>query len=263
MKIHALLSFVLLMTGVFCTTACAQHQPTRAPGPLQIMPLGDSITQGLFGGGYRSPLCSLLNQVGVSFRFVGTQTINSTAVLAESGNENHEGHGGYALSHIINNLDGGTSNGGRWLDGIQGMRQPIYPDIILLMIGTNDLGSHKREVAPTLADYDKLLDKLSAMRPKAVIIAATLIPYTGSLEKYPVREQHQLEFNAALPTLIERHQKAGQRVVFHDMREYVRPEHISADGVHPNQAGHEALAAGWLQALEKLPLMKLRDFSTR
>ena len=252
---RSLLKISLLLVGLFCGAA-ESHAASKSATPVQIMPLGDSITQGQFGGGYRAPLCAALIEKGYSFRFVGTQTINSVAVLTDSGNQNHEGHGGYALSHILNNLDGGTKNGGHWLDGLPGVREPIYPDIILLMIGTNDLGSHKREVEPTLADYDKLLDKLSAMRPKATIIASTLIPYTGSIEKYPLREQHQLEFNAALPALIERHRKAGQQVFFYDMRTKVGPEHISADGVHPNQAGHDALAAGWLEALEKLALLK-------
>jgi lysophospholipase L1-like esterase len=256
MKIHALLSFVLLMTGVFCTTACAQHQPTRAPGPLQIMPLGDSITQGIFGGGYRNKLCELLTNAGYDFRFIGTQAVNSTPLLVDSGNDHHEGHGGYALSHLLNNIDGGTSNGGHWIDGLPGTRPAVYPDIILLMIGTNDLGSHLREVEPTLEDYDTFLDKLAAMRPDAFILVATLIPYTGSQEKYRLREQHQLEFNAALPALVKRHQAAGQHVGLVDMRPAVKPEHISKDDVHPTQEGYDTIAAVWFEALQRLPVMK-------
>jgi lysophospholipase L1-like esterase len=254
MKPSVICSLVLL-AGLFFNQACAQT-PAPAKAPLIIMPLGDSITQGLLAGGYRSPLCASLTKAGYSFRFVGSHAINSTPLLVESGNDHHEGHGGYSLGHVLSNIDGGTSNGGHWIDGLPGTREAVYPDIILLMIGTNDLGSHKREVAPTLADYDKLLDKLSAMRPKAVIIAATLIPYTGSLEKYPVREQHQLEFNAALPALIKKHQTAGQRVVLKDMRPTVLPEHISKDGVHPNQAGYDAIAAAWFEAIKALPALE-------
>lgn len=256
MKTKSLFGLALFACGLLASPAWADGPATAsgdAKNSVLIMPLGDSITEGIFGGGYRAPLCASLTKAGRSFRFVGSQTVKSTPLLVDSGNEHHEGHGGYALGHILLNLDGGTSNGGHWLDGIPGTRDAVYPDIILLMIATNDLGSHKREVAPTLEDYDKLIDKLSAMRPKALIIAATLIPYTGSIEKYPLREQHQLEFNAALPALVEKHRAAGQNIVLKDMRPTVLPEHISKDGVHPTQAGYEAIAAAWFSALEALP----------
>lgn len=243
---------LVLLAGLFFNSACAQT-PAPATAPLQIMPLGDSITQGLISGGYRSPLCVLLSKAGYSFRFVGSHAVNPTPLLVDSGNAHHEGHSGYSLGHVLSNIDGGTSNGGHWIDGLPGTREPVYPDIILLMIGTNDLGSHRREVAPTLADYDRLIEKLSAMRPQAVIIAATLIPYTGSLEKYPVREQHQLEFNAALPGIVKKHQAAGRRVVLKDMRPTVLPEHVSKDGVHPTQEGYEMIAAAWFEAIQALP----------
>lgn len=249
---RSLIRTLTLVAGLLFNSACAQI-PAPTKSPLVIMPLGDSITQGLLAGGYRAPLCALLTEAGYSFRFVGSHAVNSTPLLVESGNDRHEGHSGYSLGHVLGNIDGGTSNGGHWIDGLPGTREAVYPDIILLMIGTNDLGSHRREVAPTLADYDKLLDKLFALRPKTIIIAATLIPYTGSIEKYPLREKHQLEFNAALPELVKKRQATGQRVVLKDMRPTVLPEHISKDGVHPAQAGYDAIAAAWFEAIKALP----------
>ena len=250
-----LLAFGLLLVAAACAQTPSAHKDRD---PVVIMPLGDSITQGLLAGGYRASLCAQLTRAGCAFRFVGSQTISPAPVLTSSGNEHHEGHGGYTLAHILNNLNGGTSNGGHWLDGLPGTREAVYPDVILLMIGTNDLGSHRREVAPVLADYDTLLTKLTAMRPKSAIIVSTLIPYTGSVEKYPSREQHQREFNAALPALVKKHQAAGRQVVFYDMRTKVLPEHISSDGVHPSQAGYNAIADGWFEALQALPLLKIR-----
>ena len=227
---------------------------------LVVMPIGDSITQGTgAAGGYRSPLCTLLLNAGYKFRFVGSYNINSTAELDASDNDYHEGHGGYAIGTIFNNIDGGTSNGGHWLDGIPGTRDPVYPDLILLMIGTNDLGSGNREVAPTLTDYDKLLTKFATMRPRALIIASSLVAYTGTdPDVYPLREQHQLEFNAALPGLIAAHQALGHRVVFYDMRKKVNlVSHISpTDFVHPTSSGYLAMGAGWFEAFQSLSILQ-------
>lgn len=240
------------------TTPAAVTRP-----PLVVMPLGDSITEGTVAGGYRAPLYSAFTGSGYTVRFVGSQTSSPTTALTDSGNHHHEGHGGFSIQQINDNLDGGSVNGGHWLDGIIGTRDPVYPDVILLMIGTNDLGVLQRDVAPTLAAYDALLTKLAALRPSALILASTLIPYTGTT--YPLREQHQLDFNAALPALIAAHRASGQRIWLYDMRTQVFPVHIGADGVHPNQSGYNALATGWFEGFGPLPLIenwRLSHFGT-
>ena len=115
----------------------------------EILPLGDSITNGPggTGGGYRARLHLLLNNAGDSFNFVGSATNNSTPALINSGQHYHEGHSGYRIDQIEGNLTGlvssapafDTNNGGHWLDGgIAVGRAPIFPDLILLHIGTND-----------------------------------------------------------------------------------------------------------------------------
>lgn len=227
--------------------------------PLVVMPLGDSITEGTLAGGYRAPLSVAFAGAGYSVRFVGSQTTSTTTALTDSGNHHHEGHGGFSIQQIYDNLDGGSVNGGHWLDGVAGTRDPVYPDVILLMIGTNDLGMLQREVAPTLTAYDALLTKLATLRPSALILASTLIPYTGTT--YPLREQHQLDFNAALPALVAAHRAAGQRIRLYDMRTKVFPAHIGADGVHPNQSGYNALATGWFEGFGLLPLFESWRFT--
>ena len=60
--------------------------PARAAGrPLQIWPLGDSITVGSSAqpspGGYRTSLDQLLTREGVGHHFIGSWTANSSATL--------------------------------------------------------------------------------------------------------------------------------------------------------------------------------------
>ena len=254
------------------------------PSPLVIMPMGDSITQGAgAGGGYRSPLYSSLSGAAFQMQFIGARTDNATTILTNAGLTHHEGHGSYSTDLLLGNLDaskpyGGTDEGGFWITGISGIRAPAYPDLILLMIGTNDIGMWAHTPAQTIAFYDQLLTKLVTLRPSARIICASVVPfvlsyfenaYPDKVGVYTNREPNNVIFNSMLPDLVATHQAAGHRVQFYDMRQKVSPANattlIGGDGVHPNQAGYNAIAAGWFDAMKQLPLIeswRIRHFGT-
>ena len=55
---------------------------------LRVMPLGDSITEGVGsaqGGGYRTPLYTMLKNLGYNVDLVGANTANSSSILTEAG----------------------------------------------------------------------------------------------------------------------------------------------------------------------------------
>lgn len=83
--------------------------------PLTIMPLGDSITYGyatpnFIPGGYRAPLLQDLTAMGYQVQFVGSDTTNSSPTLDLTGNSHQEGHSGFAIDNIANNLDGSDNS---------------------------------------------------------------------------------------------------------------------------------------------------------
>lgn len=240
--------------GVSLTGAAAE--------PLVILPLGDSITQGAgsSGGGYRAPLLTLLTNAGYRIQFVGSTTNTYTAGLIAASNAAHEGHGGYTTANLLANLDGNNSasgnNGGFWITGISGTRPAIHPDVILLLAGVNDLGVAQLSPAQGLAGVEALIDELVALRPAARIVVSTLTPYIGT--NYPNREANQQIFNAALPGIVSNRQLAGQRITLCDVRAGIPLTNAAAlltgDGVHPNQAGYDAIAPVWFEAIQRLPL---------
>jgi lysophospholipase L1-like esterase len=258
--------------------------PAVSTGPLQIMPMGDSITQGAgAGGGYRSPLFASLSAAGFQMQFIGARSDNATNLLTTNNQIQHEGHGSYSTDLLLGNLDtstpyGGTNEGGFWITGIPGTRAPAYPDVILLMIGTNDIGMWAHTPAQTIAYYDELLTKLATLRPAAHIICASIVPfvlsefeqaYPDKIGVYTNREPNNVIFNSLLPGLVATHQAAGHRVQFYDMRQKVNPANaatlIGGDGVHPNQAGYNAIASGWFEAMQELPLLnswRIQHFNT-
>ena len=153
-----------------------------------IMPLGDSITYGSVAGGYRNALYSKLNTAGYSFAFVGSCAESTTTLLTGAGQTHHEGHPAIRLDEIEANLDGntnyetgfgGSGNGGFWLSGTT-TRPAVYPNVVLLMAGINDIG---KGAAATVAQdrLDSLVNHIFADRPTTTVIVASLTPLTGDL----------------------------------------------------------------------------------
>ncbi|TAE78635.1 MAG: hypothetical protein EAZ65_04560 [Verrucomicrobia bacterium] len=249
-----------------------------APSPLVIMPLGDSITEGAGGiGGYRSPLHLSLANAGLAIDYVGSRSNGTSSTLVAAGEIHHEGHGSYATTLLTGNLDGlldpvtlpygtppNTNEGGYWLTGT-GSRPAVFPDLILLMIGTNDLGMFQRTPVQVRAYYDLLLAKLVAIRPNALIVCSSVPPYTGNdfvgtnpVKDYSQREANNQAFNQMLPDLVASYQSRGHRVRFNDVRQKITPDNqatlIGGDGVHPTGPGYNAIAAAWFDAIKQLPL---------
>ena len=133
----------------FLLLACAgsPDAPDSAEpeGPVRIMPLGDSLTSGYrVPGGYRPQLHDGLTASGWSFDFVGS--ISSPTDMADP---DHEGHNTYVIDELITTT---------------AEMVPLYePDIVLLLIGTNDVVSQKAlSEAP-----DRLAELLVPIRTSA------------------------------------------------------------------------------------------------
>lgn len=225
------------------------HEASSATAIGEILPLGDSITDGVggTGGGYRARLYLLLNNAGDQFKFVGSATNNSTAALSAAGQNHHEGHSGYRIDQIDGDLTGlvssapDNSNGGHWLDGGNGTgRVAIFPDLILLHIGSND-AAQGRTAAQMQALLESLLAKIKSNRPNAQVIVASLILRTNNANF----EAIQMEYNSGIPATVA---AKGANFHFLDMHSVLNAGDL-ADGLHPNQGGYDKMADAWAAAL--------------
>jgi lysophospholipase L1-like esterase len=205
---------------------------------LVIMPLGDSITSGSnTPSGYRS---QLYNAFGGNVDFVGSQTDGTTTLP----DKDHEGHIGYQINHITSNLlgNGGTEggNGGHWLDGGNGTGRPaIFPDVILLHIGTNDVwGSPTAEMM--VERLTTLLETLQTARPDSQVFVASLIPRTDQ------HEALQQSYNSAIPGLVS---SMGDNFHFVDMHSLISTSDL-ADSLHPSQAGYDKMGNAWYDTVQ-------------
>ena len=265
--------------------------PTPTPTPSgkflgNVLPLGDSITWGdqtdpaLGGpipGGYRTQLYLNLHNAGYTFNFVGTVTTNASATLTAAGQTHNEGHPGYRINQIQDNLDGYDglldADGGYWLSGGGGTgRAAIEPNDILLLIGTNDIFSHVAQGYPNhnapegifMTDLEGrlagLVNYLIKDRPSANILLSSIppIPQFNNINGVPFNTEVK-EYNAYIQyTLVPELKAAGKHVSF--VNEYANfidahgnvEGYLLPDDIHPTQAGYNAMGATWANALEAL-----------
>jgi len=233
-------------------------------GLLKLMPLGDSITEGSFGtnAGYRGPLYALLTKTALQVSFVGSSvqgTVTTDTDPLPMEQQHNEGHPSYTINDIDNNLDGLDTttfqqyggadrdpNGGHWFDGIASgaeARPALYPDIITLMVGTNNLSDTDRTEVQT--ELHALLTKITTQRPSAYLIVAQITPNSSP---------NITSYNVAVAAEVTTFAGAGKRVTLIDMNTGFPSDGLSADGIHPNDTGYAFMAQKWFAAVTALML---------
>lgn len=209
--------------------------------PCKILPFGDSITHGLQSsdsGGYRSQLFKLIVAANKKVTFLGSQSDGPGTVSGVSFPKNHEGHDGYTV-------DSGFSKYGT--PGISSLiPSPAFntiPDIVLLMIGTNDITS-TNSPGSTSMRLDGLLGKIVAAAPNALIVVAEITPvsYTSA---------DLTNYNSKIPGIVQAHAAQGQHIVLADMSQMPKSG-LASDGVHPNDEGYAYMAKNWFAAIQNL-----------
>jgi lysophospholipase L1-like esterase len=171
--------------------------PAQAGESVSVMPLGDSITAGTAPGGYRKFMVEkLAGTYGLTVTTLGTQT---DPAMTDS-QRAHEGHGGWRLDQLDDNLLGvdpvdASAHGGYWLHGGHGTgRGDIRPKFIVVMAGINDInqmiGNDKTKpmsqrsaaVFTTVEDrLKKLVGTLTTELPDTTILLGGCIPYNNGL----------------------------------------------------------------------------------
>jgi aryl-phospho-beta-D-glucosidase BglC (GH1 family)/lysophospholipase L1-like esterase len=219
--------------------------PNSAPGvQLQscagIMPLGDSITLGV-NGGYRNNLYTGLQQNSCGVDNVGTQSDPNTRVA----DKDHEGHPGFTIGDIAGSVNA-------WMASTQ-------PNVILLMIGTNDTAWWTNEDGNEIAvRHNALIDQLRTARPDAWFLVASIPPQSsvlihgkadGTTTATTVdRAVLTQQFNAAIRSNVNARVAAGQHVRFVDVNSVLTTADLY-DGIHPTETAHAKVAQIFLDGI--------------
>ena len=221
-----------------------------AAAALKIMPLGDSITDGLtYPGGYRVKLFQNFGSDPNQVVFVGSQNNGHPALPTTPVNEGyHEGHNGF----IIKNIPGSPGlyeNIPSWLNN------NVNPDIILLMIGINDV-NFNFQVATAPSRLGDLISLIANTKPNAALIVGSITPIDDQKNVYRYDSNGNARvnaFNAEIPGLIQYHHDVlGHNVFFCDINSQLSFSDLS-DGLHPNVSGYNKMGDAWYAAIQSIP----------
>lgn len=217
-------------------------------GQTRLMPLGDSITQ---GGqdfvSYRYELWFDLQDAGYVVDFVGGRDfINSgtpdPALYPEyltTFDRDHEGWWGRRTDEIA--------------DLILAAANAALPDIVLLHLGTNDIGQQASAgVTNAQSNLPLIVERLRQANPDVTIVMAQVIPI-GPGSSYFANADQVAPLNAAISAIAAQLSTAQSPIVLVDAGAgFDLATMMQADGLHPNALGEAHIAAIWQAALEPL-----------
>ena len=175
----------VVVLALFAVSSCSQEEP------ITIMPIGDSITQGSIGtASYRCYLDERLQDAGVAFDFVGSQT-EPYPVGSGLGydcphefDQDHEGYTGATIEEA-------------GLTALPAVRE-FQPDVALVHLGTNDILGFV-PAADAVSDLESLILDLQAAHPTISVLVAQIIPC--SLPDKCFREEMGPAFHEAVGAL--------------------------------------------------------------
>lgn len=221
---------------------------------LKIMFLGDSITHGVRGigdwdsGGYRTKLWQKFESDALQVKFVGSMSSGPECL----GDKTHEGHPSWTIKQISAQID-------EWLNAYQ-------PDLILLMIGTND--TRKSSLKTMIEDLSILIDQITTCTPNTELLIAS-IPPVHPAAKPMIRGIRALYFNAAIPSIVNTKRIQGKKVHFVNMQnltinDLTASQSVELDrGLHPNTEGYRKIANYWHDAIFKVISKHVVSMSTQ
>ena len=194
--------------------------------PMKIMPMGDSITNGVGAtGGYRLELKDLMVPRGHSFDYVGVA--NSGPFEIED--RQHEGRNGFKISEVA---------------ALARTEVNTYtPNVVLLLIGTNDVTTDT-DLPNAPARLSGLIDTILDAQPTTTVIVGSIPPLANAAD-----EAQGVAYNAAIPGIVQARVDAGKKVSFVDIHGALTVSDL-VDGVHPNADGYLKMAQAWLPAVE-------------
>ena len=209
---------------VAASTVPIEVMPEVDPA-LRILPLGDSLTDGFtVPGGYRTALAADLDAAGVMYDFVGSLQSGPD----ELADQDEEGHGGWRIDQIAAiAVDAVTT---------------YDPDVVLLMIGTNDIvqGYDLDHPSDRLAD---LIDEITDANPDVILYVSTIPPLAD------VSDDAEVEaYNGTIPATVAAARAADRDVRFVDAGALIDADQLS-DGVHPVADAYASIGHAWSAAL--------------
>jgi lysophospholipase L1-like esterase len=222
------LALFLSLFSILFFLGCSEGTAT-----LKILPLGDSITMGAnYPGAYRIELERLLEGRGLQTSFVGSQSNGPESLK----NKANEGHSGWKINQIAESAPG-------WI-------ATYRPDIVLLMIGTNDIGLSPTpipDVPAALSELSALVDLILGSPVKPRLILSSIPPVNLPWNSYVI------QYNEGIQRLVQEKAGSGFKIYFNDAYSAMTMQDLDlfdgVGGAHPSATGYTKIGQSWFQTI--------------
>jgi len=222
-----ILSFLSLHLLLFALPATSQQV-------VRIMPLGDSITGS--PGCWRALLWRRLQQASITnTKFVGSLPAQGCGFAYDGANE---GHGGILATGIVARRE------------LPGWLQSAKPDIVMMHLGTNDVWNNKSP-DEILAAFSTMVDWMRESNAKIKILVAQIIPMNPPNCKECGKRVEALNKGIVGWAQGKNTTSTTSPIKVVDCWTGFDTAKMTGDGVHPNSAGNEKLAACWFDELAR------------
>jgi lysophospholipase L1-like esterase len=234
---------------------------------IKVMPIGDSITDDCsLNGAWRLYLQPMLETNGYPFAFVGRQSSILTGAFTKT---RHEGYCGAVIAPPGVFAVHGYSTTDAYLLKIVAdalVLTNTRPDLVLLLIGANDIGRGRNPYVVATSDMSNLLNLIFSVVPNANIIISKITSLqngTAGGLNYGAYATNVTIYNAALQSMVNQRRAAGQNVFLADMfsatdyNTMFMPDHV-----HPNEVGLNAMAREFLARIQAITIRTNQFTST-
>lgn len=252
-------------TTTTTTTMTSSGSQTVATDQIKLMALGDSITDGYnIAGAYRQYLYKDLVKAGYNIDMVGTKGWSGD----KDYDDDNEGYSGYAIKkYSVQNRAGlyETIVGNNTISNNK-------PDIILLMIGTNDIldnqmgtvdGGTEDIKARLQSLVDHIYSQYSDPNDLTLFIANPTILGPSAMQDYlynsynldsqakqKLFDDNISKYTGYIKEIVNAEKAKGHDVVFVNVNSQLTLSDIRVDQIHPTEGGFEKMGKYFAKAID-------------
>ncbi|NEU73289.1 hypothetical protein PI95_012110 [Hassallia byssoidea VB512170] len=223
-----------------------------ATAATKVMSLGDSLCANNIAA-LRSEVAQ--TKFGSTIDWVGTKKDGAYT------DPDNECHGGWSAAQVLQQpksnirLPSWEKNPG----SIREWVQTTKPDVVLIMLGTNDFFGGNARGDNTSGFLTKslqgIIDDILLLRPNAKVVIASIPPFKWDINKGVDANQTKTTANTFLKQRVTKLSAQGKRIFFLDMHASIlarlkQGDIFSNDGLHFNDQGNKFVAQEWTRALK-------------
>ncbi len=239
------------MTSALLPLSLSQAYAASKSDKIRIMPVGDSITFGMGDtGGYRKYLDYFMKEKGYTgIDFVGPEGQNSASFNYNGQrvtyDDNHAGYSGFQIKQPASwGQDSSLYNKLKEKNAVK----QAQPDVILLIIGTNDMTAN-RSMNDCASDLKDLVNYMLNDMPEGGKVFMGSIP---EFTAYGGTDGRVTRYNNTVKDVAEELKNSGKNVEFADIHGCLNgTADLGFDGLHPNGTGYEKMGKFWAETLDE------------